>query len=42
MKQEVAARIERSEPVSALGLPPGLTGPETLVTEHCIQPKIPE
>lgn len=36
---DVAARIERGEAVTAPGLPPGFTGPETLVTADCIRPK---
>ena len=34
----VAARIERGEPVTAPGIPPGYPAPETLVTEDCIKP----
>jgi hypothetical protein len=34
----VAARIERQEPVTAPGLPPGFPEPEKLVTEDCIKP----
>ena len=34
----VAARIERGEPVTAPGLPPGYPDPEILVTEDCIRP----
>ena len=41
LNQEVAARIERHEPVTAPGLPPGFPEPETLVTEDCIQPPEP-
>jgi hypothetical protein len=35
---DVAARIERGEPVTAPGLPPGHPNPESLVTPDCIQP----
>ena len=35
---EVAARIERGEPVTAPGIPPGCPAPESLVTEDCIKP----
>jgi hypothetical protein len=35
---EVAARIERGEPVTAPGIPPGHPHPETLMTEDCIRP----
>ena len=38
LNQEVAARIERHEPVTAPGLPPGFPEPEKLVTEDCIRP----
>ena len=34
----VAARIERHEPVTAPGLPPGFPEPLKLVTEDCLQP----
>ena len=37
----VAARIERHDPVTAPGLPPGFPEPQTLVTEDCIRPSIP-
>jgi hypothetical protein len=35
---EVAARIERGEPVAAPGIPPGHPHPETLMTEDCLRP----
>ena len=35
---EVAARLERGEPVTAPGLPPGFPDPARLVTSDCIQP----
>ncbi len=35
---EVAAKIERGEPVTAPGIPPGHPHPETLMTEDCIRP----
>ena len=35
---EVAARIERGEPVTAPGIPPGYPEPQSLVTQDCIQP----
>ncbi len=34
----VAERIERGEPVTAPGIPPGYPAPEKLVTEDCIKP----
>ncbi|MCO5053993.1 MAG: N-6 DNA methylase [Verrucomicrobiae bacterium] len=34
----VAARIERGEPVTAPGVPPGYPTPQSLVTDDCIQP----
>ena len=36
----VAARIERHEPATAPGLPPGFPEPETQVTEDCIKPAV--
>ena len=38
LNQQVAARIERHEPVTAPGIPPGFPDPQTLVTEDCIRP----
>ena len=38
LNQQVADRIERGEPVTAPGLPPGFPDPETLVTDDCIRP----
>jgi len=35
---EVAAKIERNEPVTAPGIPPGYPDAGKLVTEDCIQP----
>ena len=35
---EVAAKIERNEPVTAPGIPAGYPEPQTLVTEDCIRP----
>lgn len=35
---EVAAKIERGEPATAPGIPPGYPEPERLVTQDCIQP----
>ena len=35
---EVAVKIDRGEPVTAPGLPPGFPEPEKLVTEDCIRP----
>ena len=34
----VAVGLERHEPVTAPGLPPGFPEPEKLVTEDCIHP----
>lgn len=34
----VAAQIERGEPVTAPGIPPGFPNPEILITDDCIQP----
>jgi hypothetical protein len=36
----VAAKIERHEPVTAPGLPPGFPEPEQLVTDDCIRPAL--
>lgn len=35
---EVAKRIERGDPVTAPGIPPGYPKPEELVTDDCIRP----
>jgi hypothetical protein len=35
---EVAARIERNEPVTAPGIPPNFSNPQSLITTDCIQP----
>jgi hypothetical protein len=35
---EVAARIDRGEPVTAPGVPPDYPAPERLVTDDCIRP----
>ncbi len=35
----VAAKIEKGEPVTAPGLPPGYSEPQQLVTEDCIRPR---
>ena len=35
---EVAARIDRGEPVTAPGIPPNFPNPESLITTDCIQP----
>jgi hypothetical protein len=35
---QVAARIERGEPVTAPGIPPGYPEPQRLVTQDCIRP----
>ena len=35
---EVAKRIERGDPVTAPGVPPGYPKPEDLVTDDCIRP----
>lgn len=34
----VAAKIEKGEPVTAPGIPPGYPEPQRLVTEDCIRP----
>ncbi|MFN0067176.1 MAG: hypothetical protein ACKVYV_06015 [Limisphaerales bacterium] len=41
LNQQVAAKIERGEPVTAPGLPPGHPDPRRLVTEDCIRPQEP-
>lgn len=38
LNQAVAARIEKAEPVTAPGIPPGFPKPETLITEDCVRP----
>ncbi len=35
---EVAARIDRGEPVTAPGIPPDFPNPESLITDDCIRP----
>ncbi len=35
---DVAAKIEKGEPVTAPGVPPGYPDPQQLVTQDCIQP----
>ena len=35
---EVAARIDRGEPVTAPGIPPDFPNPKSLITEDCIRP----
>jgi hypothetical protein len=37
--EELVGMIERGEPATAPGLPPGFPAPEKLVTEDCIQPR---
>ena len=34
---EVAAKIERGDPVTAPGIPPGYPEPQKLVTEDCLR-----
>lgn len=36
----VATNLAQGEPVTAPGLPPGFSQPETLVTADCIRPAI--
>ena len=38
LNQQVAAKIERGEPVTAPGVPKTYPDPKKLVTEDCIQP----
>jgi hypothetical protein len=38
LNREVAAKIERDEPVTAPGVPSGFPDPESLVTGDCIVP----
>ncbi|HEY9172799.1 MAG TPA: hypothetical protein VI136_10990 [Verrucomicrobiae bacterium] len=38
LNQQVAAKIERGEPVTAPGVPSGYPHPEKLETEDCIKP----
>ena len=38
LNQQVAAKLERAEPVTAPGIPAGFPNPETLLTEDCIRP----
>jgi hypothetical protein len=35
---EVAARIERGEPVTTPGIPPDFPNPKSLITDDCIRP----
>ena len=35
---DVAARIERNEPVTAPGIPPDFPNPKSLITADCIRP----
>jgi len=37
LNQQVAAKLERTEPVTAPGIPAGFPKPETLLTEDCIR-----
>ena len=39
LNQQVAAKLERAEPVTAPGIPAGFPKPETLLTEDCIRPE---
>jgi hypothetical protein len=41
LNQQVAAKIERGEPVTAPGIPPGYPDPQRLVTQDCIRPTDP-
>jgi hypothetical protein len=38
LNQQVAAKLERAEPVTAPGIPAGFPNPESLLTEDCIRP----
>jgi hypothetical protein len=38
LNQQVAAKIEQGEPVTAPGIPPGYPNPQSLVTDDCIRP----
>src|SRR5450432_4129132 len=38
LNQQVAAKLERADPVTAPGIPAGFPKPETLLTEDCIRP----
>jgi hypothetical protein len=38
LKLEVAARIDRGEPVTAPGIPPDYPNPKSLITDDCIRP----
>ncbi len=38
LNQQIAAKLERTEPVTAPGIPAGFPNPETLLTEDCIRP----
>ena len=38
LNQQVAAKLERAEPVTAPGIPAAFPSPESLLTEDCIRP----
>ena len=38
LNQQVAAKLERTEPVTAPGIPAGFPNPESLISEDCIRP----
>ena len=38
LNQQVAAKLERAQPVTAPGIPAGFAKSETLLTEDCIRP----
>ena len=38
LNQQVAAKLERAEPVTAPGIPAGFPNPESLLSEDCIRP----
>jgi hypothetical protein len=38
LNQQVAAKLERAEPVTAPGIPADFPNPETLLSEDCIRP----
>jgi hypothetical protein len=40
LNQEVAAKIEKGEPVTAPGVPPNYPDAKKLVTEDCIRPQL--
>ena len=41
LNQEVAAKIEKGEPVTAPGVPKNYPDAKKLVTEDCIRPNVP-